>query len=153
MIRYYFAYGSNMWQAQMRTRCPHSRLLGPAALAGYRFIINSRGYANIVAAVEGVVLGLLYTISATDEAALDGFEGVAQGNYRKEAVAVHYDGQTVVALVYIDAIEEEGHPKPEYISRINAAIGDAQLPGAYVASVIRRFVPEAHRSDSCPGAW
>ncbi len=142
MSRYYFAYGSNMWLAQMRKRCPHSRLLGPAALPGYRFIINSRGYANIVADAQAVVLGLLFAISATDETALDGFEGVAQGNYCKALVPVQRDGETAIALVYIDAIDEEGEPKPEYIKRINAAIADAQLPEAYVAAVIRRFVPE-----------
>ena len=49
MSHLYFAYGSNMWQAQMRTRCPQSLLLGPATLHGYRWIINTRGYANIVA--------------------------------------------------------------------------------------------------------
>ena len=143
MSRYYFAYGSNMWRAQMRKRCPQSRLLGPATLHGYRFIINTRGYANIVADTQGQVLGVLYAISATDEAALDGFEGVRQGNYRKEEVAVQHGGETLSVLVYIDAIDEEGQPKPEYIGRINAAIGDAQLPGEYIASVIRRFVPES----------
>lgn len=142
MSRYYFAYGSNMWRAQMRERCPQSRLLGPATLHGYRFIINTRGYANIVADLQGVVPGVLYAISATDEAALDGFEGVAQGNYCKALVPVQRDGETVIALVYIDAIDEEGQPKPEYIKRINAAIVDAKLPEAYIAAVIRRFVPE-----------
>ena len=142
MSRCYFAYGSNMWRAQMRKRCPQSRLLGPATLHGYRFIINTRGYATIVADLQGVVPGVLYAISATDEAALDSFEGVAQGNYCKALVPVQRDWETVIALVYIDAIDEEGQPKPEYIKRINAAIADAQLPEAYVAAVIRRFVPE-----------
>lgn len=142
MSRYYFAYGSNMWLAQMRQRCPKSRLLGPAALPGYRFIINSRGYANIVADAQAEVLGLLYAISDTDETALDGFEGVAQGNYCKALVPVQRDGETVIALVYIDGIDEEGQPKPEYIKRINAAIADAQLPEAYIIAALRRFVPE-----------
>ena len=142
MNRFYFAYGSNMWQSQMRRRCPQRRLLGLAELAGYRWIINSRGFANIVAELRGRVLGVLYAISATDEAALDRFEGVALGHYRKEEVAVRQGGESLCALVHIDAITAEGLPQPEYIHRINAAIGDAQHPEVYVASVIRRFVPE-----------
>lgn len=142
MNRCTFAYGSNMWREQMRKRCPQSRVLGPAELHGYRWIINTRGYATIVADAGGVVLGLVYAISATDEAALDQFEGVAQGKYRKEMVAVQHGGETFSALVYIDPITVEGHPQPEYIGRINVAIGDAQLPEEYIAAVIRRFVPE-----------
>lgn len=143
MSRYYFAYGSNMWRAQMYKRCPHSQLVGLAALQGFRWIINARGYANIVVDASGVVHGLLYTLSATDEAALDRFEGVTQGNYGKAMVAVRQGGETLDALVYIDAVSDEGPARPEYIHRINAALGDAQLPDDYVASVIRRFVPEA----------
>lgn len=142
MRRYYFAYGSNMWRAQMRQRCPQSHLFGLALLEGYRFIINTRGYATIVTDAGGVVLGLVYAISATDETALDQFEGVAQGKYRKQLVAVQHGGETLSALVYIDPITAEGHPTPEYIGRINAAIDDAQLPEGYIAAVIRRFVPE-----------
>ena len=48
-----------------------------------------------------VVLGLLYAISATDEAALDGFEGVDQGNYCKALGPVQRDRETVIALIYI----------------------------------------------------
>lgn len=146
MNRCYFAYGSNMWRDQMRKRCPQSRLLGPAELHGYRWIINARGYANIVADVQDRVMGLVYVISATDEAALDRFEGVTQGNYRKETLEVRQGEERIAALVYIDPITVEGQPQPEYIHRINAAIGDAQLPDDYVATVIRRFVPVAQKA-------
>ncbi|KAI1167106.1 hypothetical protein F5B18DRAFT_603766 [Nemania serpens] len=44
----YFAYGSNLSTAQMRNRCPLSTPIGLAHLAGWTWIINERGYANIV---------------------------------------------------------------------------------------------------------
>ncbi|KAI0599885.1 hypothetical protein F4775DRAFT_548674 [Biscogniauxia sp. FL1348] len=44
----YFAYGSNLCTAQMRARCPASEPLALAHLAGWSWIINERGYANIV---------------------------------------------------------------------------------------------------------
>lgn len=49
----YFAYGSNLWLAQMRRRCPSSVYLGVARLRSngssrWRWVINERGYANVV---------------------------------------------------------------------------------------------------------
>ncbi|GAB7351274.1 hypothetical protein MBLNU459_g1692t1 [Dothideomycetes sp. NU459] len=44
----YFGYGSNLWLHQMAQRCPSSTYLGIARLDGYRWMINSRGYANVV---------------------------------------------------------------------------------------------------------
>ncbi|KAK1980860.1 AIG2-like family protein [Colletotrichum cereale] len=82
--RLYFAYGSNLSPTQMALRCPSSVPVGLAHLAGYTFIINSRGYANVVRdapepptdpAGPGVY-GVLYTLSPADEATLDKCEGV-----------------------------------------------------------------------------
>ncbi|KAH8668779.1 hypothetical protein BX600DRAFT_510843 [Xylariales sp. PMI_506] len=44
----YFAYGSNLSPTQMAQRCPESRVLGLAHLPGWKWLINDRGYANIV---------------------------------------------------------------------------------------------------------
>ena len=45
---YYFAYGSNMWKAQMAERCPGNAFIGIGCLEGWRWQINERGYANAV---------------------------------------------------------------------------------------------------------
>ncbi|KAL7913377.1 hypothetical protein GGI35DRAFT_437270 [Trichoderma velutinum] len=44
----YFAYGSNLSTEQMRQRCPYSTAVGLGKVTGWRWIINTRGYANIV---------------------------------------------------------------------------------------------------------
>ncbi|KAI3322946.1 hypothetical protein HD806DRAFT_523166 [Xylariaceae sp. AK1471] len=44
----YFAYGSNLSTTQMQQRCPLSTPIGLAHLGGWTWIINERGYANIV---------------------------------------------------------------------------------------------------------
>ncbi|TGO66710.1 hypothetical protein BELL_0938g00010 [Botrytis elliptica] len=44
----YFAYGSNLSLKQMKTRCPDSTYVGTGVLQNYRWIVNQRGYANIV---------------------------------------------------------------------------------------------------------
>ncbi|KAI1375288.1 hypothetical protein F4677DRAFT_133205 [Hypoxylon crocopeplum] len=44
----YFAYGSNLSPTQMHERCPLSTPVGLARLPGWIWLINKRGYANIV---------------------------------------------------------------------------------------------------------
>ncbi|OCL02836.1 hypothetical protein AOQ84DRAFT_357186 [Glonium stellatum] len=165
----YFGYGSNLWLRQMRLRCPTSEYLGVARLRGYRWIINGRGYANVVesqadnetANSADVVYGLVYSLLPTDEARLDVNEGVPEA-YTKETMAVDFwasdpsvdDGQVDVskppqdkeALVYIDRKRvTEDKPKKEYIYRMNMGIRDALdmgVPKKYVDGVMREFIPE-----------
>lgn len=96
----YFGYGSNLWLHQMQIRCPSSQYLGIARLSGYKWIINDRGYANVVEITntttsssdsqtqtqsknkgkkenyQNEVYGLVYTLFSSDESRLDQNEGV-----------------------------------------------------------------------------
>jgi gamma-glutamylcyclotransferase (GGCT)/AIG2-like uncharacterized protein YtfP len=110
-------------------------------LKGYRWIINIHGFATIVKSVEDEVHGIIYELSESDENNLDRYEGVESGFYYKEMFLVEAPGQKINCLVYIDPVEEEGEPKPEYIKRINAGINDAKLSIEYVNRYIRKFVP------------
>jgi gamma-glutamylcyclotransferase len=113
----YFAYGSNLSTTQMLERCPTTRPVGLAYLHGWKWLINERGYANIVQVphskpgvgsrdassspqqdtppnVAGIpeeklpgVFGLLYNILPDDEAFLDVCEGVPLA-YQKEVMEV-----------------------------------------------------------------
>ncbi|PHH76163.1 hypothetical protein CDD80_1757 [Ophiocordyceps camponoti-rufipedis] len=86
--RRYLAYGSNLHLEQMAQRCPNSTYLGLGILADYRWQINQRGYANIVAAKDHHIQGLVYEIDAADEARLDVNEGVAKKAYQKRLLPV-----------------------------------------------------------------
>lgn len=141
-MKFYFAYGSNMWAKQMQKRCPDHQVVGSGVLKGYRWIINTRGYANIVKSSPSIVRGVVYKISDADEQALDRHEGVASGLYRKELLSVGVGDSSLHCLVYVDPIEEEGLPKAEYIQRINMGMEDAGLQSEYVQNSIRRFIPE-----------
>ena len=141
-MKFYFAYGSNMWIKQMQTRCPNHRLVGGGVLRGYRWIISSRGYANIVKSSQSEVMGTVYEISELDENNLDQFEGVDRGSYLKETLNIEFNSSYHTCLVYIDPIEGEGEPKSEYIKRINMGIEDARLPHSYVQNSIRKFLPK-----------
>ena len=173
----YFGYGSNLWQHQMSLRCPHSTYLGLARLRGYRWIINERRYANVVEISRGskthgtgegdVVWGLVYELTAEDEARLDVNEGVPDA-YTKEIMGVEFwakgeidgellEGDVMIdlhkkpksrdALVYIDRRRTSGDlaPKKEYVHRMNMGIADALkegVPQAYVDKVLRKWIPE-----------
>lgn len=130
--RLYFAYGSNMDRKQMEERCPDSVPAGVVRLDGYRFLINTLGVATVVPREDGVVHGLLWRVSASDEKTLDGYEGVEQGIYRKEKLYVEaMGGSTEKALIYIASDTEPGVPRPGYIERIIAAAKEHGLPGNY----------------------
>lgn len=78
----YFAYGSNADQEQMLARCPSARLLGTATLQDHCLVFagNSPSRGGAVATVFACrgfqVPGALYSITRSDLAMLDQFEGV-----------------------------------------------------------------------------
>jgi len=134
--RYYFAYGSNMDERQMALRCPNAKLVGRASLADHSFLINERGVASVAVAPNRVVHGLLWTISRTDEKALDRYEGVADGLYRKEVLQIKQkSGGAVDALVYIASSSNPGVPRTGYMKRIKRTAIEHGLPDDYIAEL------------------
>ena len=140
--RLHFAYGSNMWTAQMQQRCPQHARLGVARLRGYRWVISSRGYANVLRSDGDEVEGVLLELSASDESSLDGYEGVDNGLYDKHDLRVRFGDEEVTALVYVATVSDEGAPKAEYVERMRNGLRDAKLSEAYVRRHVRRFIPE-----------
>ena len=159
----YFGYGSNLWLHQMSLRCPSSAYVGVARLPNYRWIINSRGYANIVpsATSSEEVFGLVYTLTPVDEAQLDINEDVPYA-YTKERIKADFwpseaghrvdvasgptKGGAVDVLVYIDRQRTvEDTPKQEYVHRMNMGVRDALengIPKKYIDQAIRKSIPE-----------
>jgi len=146
----YFAYGSNMWLNQMARRCPGNTYIGIGVLKDWKWLINRSGYANVVPSPDDIVYGLVYTLTPSDEATLDTYEGVPNA-YVKQAHSIELtkEGQQekrlVDCLVYVDVVRlEPGHPKTEYIPRMNAALRDAEergVPKDYVEKYVRHFIP------------
>ncbi len=77
----YFAYGSNLDDAQMRERCSDARVLGRATLPNYALVFGGFSHrwggavASVVRAKGACVEGLLYELGNVDLRALDRFEG------------------------------------------------------------------------------
>ncbi|KAJ7632847.1 Butirosin biosynthesis, BtrG-like protein [Roridomyces roridus] len=148
----YFGYGSNLWKQQMSARCPENKYLGIARLVDWRWIINERGYANVIPSEGDEVWALLYELSQSDEKNLDRYEGVPV-DYVKQNLQVEYYGhgeenkKIVEALVYVDVERVTGGwpPQTEYIHRMNCGIADALAQGisqTYISKYLRQSIPE-----------
>src|SRR5271165_3046000 len=114
-VMLYFAYGSNMHRAIMREHAPQAEAIGPAMLAGYRFIITADGYASVAPAAGENVHGLVWRLTPRDRVTLDVWENVADGLYRAETLPVEQSGARVPALVYIGRQRPIGRPRLGYM--------------------------------------
>ena len=153
----YFAYGSNLSPTQMANRCPDSKPVALAHLPGWKWLINERGYANIVEADSATgpgVYGILYKLDPADEEMLDIYEGVPVAYEKRylEAAKVKAGDedparrQKVEVLAYVDFNRvSPSTPRREYIDRMNRGIQEAVrawgLPTVYVDEVMRPFIP------------
>ena len=102
----YFAYGMNTNREEMAHRCPDARALGRAILSGYR--LEFKSFATIVPTPKESVEGVLWTITNTDESALDMLEGYPEF-YDKKTVSVEHDNQSYIAMTYIMGPREKGY--------------------------------------------
>ena len=135
----YFAYGANMERAAMRKRCGAAIPLGPAVLRGWRYVI-AEGYGSVEPVPGGQVCGVLWRLTARDLAALNIFESLDSGLYRRVMLTVQIGGQRARALVYVGRKGGKRRPMPGYQERIIAAAEEWRLPRSYIAQ-LRRLAP------------
>lgn len=141
MTQLHFAFGSNIVPTQMAKRCPGATSLGNAMLDGHRFGIGRQGYGTVVPEPGAIVHGILWALRPEDEAALDVYEGVRHGLYRKVLCHVRTtDGVGHEAMVYVAANPEPGAAVRGYIERIVAAAAAHGFPAAYLDE-LRGWLP------------
>ena len=129
--RRYLAYGSNLCADQMAWRCPAAVPGEVLRLDGWRFIINGEGFATLLPEGGSVAWGLVWHLTEACEAALDTYEGVETGEYRK--VEWHVGGAP--ALVYLAADQRPGLPRAGYLERILAGAAAWGVPPDYLAEL------------------
>ncbi len=126
---YYFAYGSNLNKAQMAVRCPKARPVSKLILPSARLVF--RGVADVEYHETESVPGGVWFISAECEAALDRYEGVKSGLYRKEYfdIAVTLDGATTEQRALIYLMNSGGYypPNERYLATIRKGYRDFGL--------------------------
>ena len=117
LIKLYFAYGMNTNREEMAYRCPSAKALGAAILNGYR--LEFKNYATIVPSAKDSVEGVLWSITESDEWALDMLEGYPDF-YQKITVAVTQNDIKHIAMTYIMTPREQGHaPSDSYYSMVS----------------------------------
>ena len=145
-----FAYGSNMDVVAMSARCPASKPLGVARLMRFRFAIMPEGFGNVVPDPRATTHGVLWNIALGDMRALDAYEQVGQGLYRKVMQPVmKAGGGSARAIVYVGR-GEGGAPRPDYIAGVVAAARAWSLPEAHVR-FLETFAPRMARANARPG--
>jgi gamma-glutamylcyclotransferase len=137
---WYFAYGSNLSKQRMQQRTGVIPVSQRVFLRDYRLTFNAHVgqefYANIAPSIGDVVHGVIYRCNPTAMTALDRYEGVAQGCYRRVAVEVETEeGERIRAEVYIAGeryVSEGGAPSTFYLGLISSGAREHDLPEQYV---------------------
>jgi len=138
---WYFAYGSNMNRAQMRSRTGQILEEQPGRLDNYEMLFNkkSRGgsaTANIRSAPGKIVYGVLYKVPDAAFRSLDRFEGVPEHYRRIEVSVTDSAGRKVTAQVYVATRVEKGlRPAPHYLQVILDGAGEHDLPPEYIGEI------------------
>ena len=76
--RYYIAYGSNLNLRQMKMRCPTAKVMGTAVIKDYELLFKGSltgAYLTIEPKKGSEVPVAVWTVTETDEEALDRYEG------------------------------------------------------------------------------
>ena len=130
-----FAYGSNMDQAMMAARCPGAKALGVARLPRHARAVMREGYLTLVRDPRREVAGVLWDVPLSNMAALDRYEGVGEGLYRKVQQMVIGPSGARRALVYFGANAGPGLLRKDYHAQVLAAAQACALPRADVAEI------------------
>ena len=140
----YAAYGSNLDPALMGERCPHSPLQTTGWLVGWRLTFGGEEHGwdgalpTIVQDRFEQVFVAIYDVAPQDERALDEWESVGTGLYRKTKVRVNTLTGDVVAWTYVLDAYEGGLPSAHLLGTIANAADAADAPEDYVAELRRR---------------
>jgi hypothetical protein len=132
----YFAYGSNMGSARMRSRVPEARLRAVGCVAGFRLALDKAGAdgtgrANLAPEAGGLVWGVVWALPGSAWPALDRFE---PGYARREIEAVS-TGARVLAQTYLatDPADAPLDVSLEYARLLLEGAREHGLPAEHVA--------------------
>ncbi|SCE57650.1 AIG2-like family protein [Streptomyces sp. DfronAA-171] len=140
----YAAYAGNLDARLMTRRAPHSPLRATGWLDGWRLTFGGEhmgwegALATVVEDPASQVFVALYDIAPPDEEAMDGWEGVGLGIYRRARVRVHTLEGTESSWLYVLNGYEGGLPSARYLGEIADAAESAGAPHDYVMELRKR---------------
>ena len=137
---FYLAYGSNLNLSDMKIRCPKARAVGNAVLNDYRLVFCGQDQASWLTVRpskgEYVPVGI-WEIEATDEAAMDIYEGNPE-LYDKTMMPISFRNETLDALIYImNEGYEEAQPAPSYVDACMQGYRDFSMDNRILLKALR----------------
>lgn len=141
---FYFAYGSNMSESEMKRRgkCPGAVVKGTAYLLNKKLVFNKKSRkwgvaANIIKSYGGIVYGVLYELA--DEAECETLDRAENGYSRIDVrVRVLPDRRIFDAVTYKaepEAVVDEGPTAREYRELLLKGAHEHNLPEDYILSL------------------
>jgi gamma-glutamylcyclotransferase len=128
---YYFAYGSNLNQKQMKERCPDSKPLFTAVLPNYKLVFTgwSRQWRGGVASIKSYrgerVRGAIYEVT---EACLQRLDRYESGYNQLKVTVFGEDDEPIEAITYVKTGQlEDAAPSKEYLAVIQQGLRDWRL--------------------------
>ncbi len=121
----------------MARRCPRSKALGLARLERHRLQVMREGWLTAVRDSASSVHGVLWDLALADVAALDRYEGLAQGLYAKRIQPVVAGRAPRRAIVYFGANAGPGNAHPAYLAEVIAAARSWPLPAKAIDALER----------------
>lgn len=144
--RLYFAYGADMLDEHIRTRCFSPEFVAVAKLTGHRLTFFGHSYIwdgaceTVVSDDSSDVWGVVYKLSDYEGLELDSYQDVrldGAGQYFHYPVTVtDTDGNTHYPLIYKkNLLGEETLPSEPYMDVIIAGATDRKLPNDYTVKL------------------
>ena len=143
-----FAYGSNLDEAQMISRCKSAKFISVASLKKYQIAFTreskKRGcaVADVVKKKGSEVWGVIYEISEEDSSKLDAREGYSpvrekiENSYNREIIEVFENGDLSkpkkVSIYIAEKEENPGLPNKQYLDHILRGARHFGLPIGYI---------------------
>lgn len=137
----YFAYGSNMLPARLRSRCPSAKTIGAAVARDWilefsKASKDGSGKATLAPAPSASVPGVIFEIDVAEQKRLDKHEGVGFGYRREDAFTV--EGITVLTSSYLGtSLDRARQPFDWYLATVIAGAEHHGLNVDHVAALKR----------------
>jgi gamma-glutamylcyclotransferase (GGCT)/AIG2-like uncharacterized protein YtfP len=112
--------------------------MGPARLPDHTLMFvsdlpdNGSAVPTVTRSSGDEVWGVLWEITSSDEDALDEYEGVKEGGYRKATIEVEAEGQTMKVLLYIAESPDRIPPSRRFVELLVRSAQAQRLPAGYV---------------------
>jgi hypothetical protein len=141
----YFAYGSNLNVLHMAQRCPAAIPVGRFYLPHARLVF--RGVADCIADANSQCPGGIWKITPECEQALDHYEGIAGGLYRKVFLPIAPIDDETELMLYTMHSEGIYPPSQVYLDSIKQGYRDFNLPLASLRAAVKASWVEKAPSD------